>query len=442
MPRFSYLLPNHSLEKVFLPLLIGGGFLSCQNMEKSLVDKSFIDSLTRHYSLPAIAVQNEKERQFWLGRINPAAPGYLNESRYAGSLNMQFRFSGEIDSLKKADSILQQIDRNFNHKEASADLALVSHSITQHRFLQADSLLQAARRLGLRPYESFSTSFDVDFELGRYSEARTELNAIQSPNDFGYYFRRSKLDHLDGELDSSIQDMVKASRLAGANDYLNGVALANAGDLYIHAGNWPEARDAYTQCIRLNSADIHSLMGLGWIALVHDRNDSLAEKIFRLAQSKTLLPDPLFKLTQTAAVRHDSTRQIQYARAFAKQASGPAYGRMYNKYLIQLYTGILHKPALAESIAKDELSNRATPQTYAWYVWTLLNDNKKDLAYDTYRQYVSGKPLEALELYWMGRLMEDLSKNYNATEFYKAADKSRYDLDPSDAGYIQKKLEE
>ncbi len=423
-------------------LLLGCCCHSCKNDEKQLVDPLFIDSLIDHYAPPAIALQNEKELLFWKDRINPASPGYLNESRYAGCLNTQFRFSGEIDSLKKADSVLEKVDRDFNHKEASPNLALVSHCVTEHRFSEADSFLLKAKQLGLRPYESLSTSFDVDFELGRYTQAKTELIAIRSPNDFGYYFRKSKMDHLEGALDSSIDDMQRAARLAGTNDYLRTVALANAGDLDIHAENLRAARDAYMQCIRINSADVHSLMGLGWIALVHDRDDSLAERIFRFAQMKTRLPDPLFKLTQLAAARQDTVRQLQYARAFVRQATDPVYGRMYHKYLIQLYTGILREPALADSMAKDELNNRATPQTYAWYVWALLADHQKDQAYKVYQQYVSGKPLEALELYWMGRLMEAMDKNYNAGEFYKAAGRTRYDLDPSDAAYMQRKLEE
>jgi hypothetical protein len=407
-----------------------------------LVSQSFIDSLIAHYSPPAIALQSEKELVFWKSRINPSSPGYLNESRYAGCLAMEFRFSGEIDSLRKADSVLEKVDQDFNHKEASADMTMVSHFITRHRFTEADSILQRAKRLGLRPDESSTASFDVDFELGRYADARADLNAMRSANSFGYYFRKSKMDHLNGELDTAIADMYSAAQLAGTNNFLKAVALANAGDLCVHAGNISAASDAYTQCIRMNSADVHSLMGLGWIALTHDQDDHLAEKIFRFAQSKTRLPDPLFKLAQLAGARHDTTQQLHYAKTFAQQAADPRYGRMYNKYLIQLYTGVLRDPAHADSLAKDELNNRATPQTFAWYTWALLAEHRKDQAWQIYQQHVSGKPLEALELYWMGRLMEASGKGYNAGEFYKAADKTRYDLDPADASYIKTKLEE
>jgi len=415
---------------------------ACSHDKRPVVDAALIDSLINYYTPPAMAVINRRELGFWSSRINPSSPGFLNESKYAGCLMTAFRLFGDIDSLKKSDSVLEKIDRDYHHREASVQMAMSAHCISEHRFMEADSLLQQARRLGLRPYETLVASFDVDFELGRYPMAKTELNGIRSTNDFSYYFRRSKMDHLDGELDSSIHDMVRAAGLTAGNDYLKGVALANAGDLYLHAGDLSGAGNAYLECIRMNNADFHSWMGLGWIALSHDGNPILAEKIFRWVQSKMGLPDPLFRLAQTAAVRRDSTFERDAARAFVRQAEEPVYGRMYNKYLIQLYTGILQEPGRAEWLARDELNNRATPQTYAWYAWALLANHKKDQAYAVYREHVSGQPLEALELYWMGRLMESLNKNYNAREFYRAAAGTRYDLDPADAGYVLARLED
>ena len=44
-------------------------------------------------------------------------------------------------------------------------------------------------------------------------------------------------------------------------------------------------------------------------------------------------------------------------------------------------------------------------------------DHKSAEAYNIYQQQVSGKPLEGLELYWMGKLMQELKKGYNAKQF-------------------------
>ena len=128
--------------------------------------------------------------------------------------------------------------------------------------------------------------------------------------------------------------------------------------------------------------------------------------------------------------RGDSIAAIKYAREFEKQVTQPAYGNMYNKYLIEIYTGILNEPYKAVTLAQRELSNRNTPQTYAWYARALLADHKTGEAYKIYQQHISGKPLEGLELYWMGKLMQELKKGYNARQFFDAALKNEYDLSP------------
>jgi hypothetical protein len=411
---------------------------SCRNNTEKLVSPAFADSLITHYTPPPTLKATEQEMQFWSGRIDPKNPGMVSEAKYAATLVARFHQRGDIQDIKKADSIVRKIDTLFNHKEAGPLLSLVAYSILQHRFSIADSFLVKANALGLKRYERLTSLFDVNFETGRFDIAGIAVNQLKTDADYGYYFRRSKMDHLNGALDSSIAAMQKAATLVGASNYLRQVALSNAADLYIHAGQLDKARDLYLQCIALNSADVHSITGLGWIALVHDHNDSLAQRIFQFVQAKYGLPDPLFKLTQMADARGDSIGQKAYAAKFAATATDPVYGNMYNKYLIELYTGILNAPDKAVILAKKELANRATPQTYAWYAYTLIKDHQKEAAQKIFDRYVSGKPLEGPELYWMGKLMQELNKGYNAAEFFKAAYKNKYDLSPGMVRDIEK----
>jgi hypothetical protein len=116
---------------------------------------------------------------------------------------------------------------------------------------------------------------------------------------------------------------------------------------------------------------------------------------------------------------------------FVEEAADPVYGNMYNKYLVQLYTGTLNEPAHALAIAQKEISNRATPQTYAWLAWSLFRNGQTKEAYNVYEKQVSGKALEGLELYWMGKMMKGSGKGYNARQFFKAAEKNKYDLSPA-----------
>jgi hypothetical protein len=415
---------------------------ACQNDKKALVDPVFADSLITHFTLPADTKNREAEMQFWKSRIDPKNPGMVNEAKYAASLVARFHQSGDIGDVKMADSIVRAIDTLFNFKEAGPKLTLVSLSIMQHRFSLADSFLQQAKTIGLRRYEWLTALFDVSFEIGRYDNAQISLNQLRREADYGYYFRRSRMDHLNGGLDSSISAMMNAADLAENSEFLKRVALSNTADLYMHAGKLAQARDLYMQCIRMNSTDFHSIMGLGWIASVHDHNDSLATRIFRLVESRNQLPDALFKLSQVADRAGDSVEQKKYAAAFADRATDPVYGNMYNRYLIEFYTGILQDPARADELSARELSNRATPQTYAWRVWTLFATGKKEEAYSLFQKEVSGKPLEGLELYYMGKMMQGLEKGYNAGEFFKAAYKNKYDLSPGIVKDIETQMKE
>jgi hypothetical protein len=419
----------HKGISVFIAIVLSG--YGCRHSQKPIVSSDFIDSLINHYRMPLPAISNDSTLMFWKSRINPSLPGITSESKYAACLSYRFHLFGDIRDIRCADSVIRKLDSDFNHKESPADLTLLHYSVLQHRFKEAGRFLQAAKRTGLKKYDLLTSSFDVDFELGRYFDAANELKALKSPSDYGYFFRRSKMDHLNGLLDSSIGAMLRCADIEKSDPYLQQVALSNAADLYIHAGEPGKAAGLYVTCLKMNPADFHSLMGLGWIALVSDKNDSLAGKIFSFIQSKNKLPDPLFKLMQMAQSMQDSVLEKKYALAFVTSASETGYGNMYNKYLIELFTGILYNPVMAEDISKRELENRDTPQTRAWYAWSLFSNHKKQEAYAVFQKYVSGRPLEGLELYWMGKIMKGMSKEFNAQAYYTAAFNNKYDLSPS-----------
>lgn len=403
---------------------------SCRQHQRKIVSERFIDSLISHYREPEALQQNRADLGFWKARIDPAHPGLVSELRYASCLVQRFHLQGNIQDLLSADSVLTETDRLYNHKETSPLMALIKNSILQHRFREADSMLAIAKKIDLKPYDDASVSFDVAFERGQYLLAGSELKKITDQNDYGYNFRQAKWMHYEGEPDSSVAAMQRAFESAGKDIALQQAALSNEADLLLHNAAPEKAYPLYQQSLQLSNAAIHSLMGIAWIALVHDENDSLAEKIYRFVQTKTKSPDVIYKMIQVEEKRGNKARQKQYAREFESIVTQAAYGNMYNKYLLELYTGILNEPAKAVMITGRELKNRATPQTYAWYAWALYRKGMAAEAKNVYEQYVSGKPLEGLELYWMGKFMLGQGKGYNAKEYFKAAYKNRYDLGP------------
>lgn len=411
--------------------------------KQPLVEQEFVDLTISNYSkdFNKTFTELETESKFWKDRTINKPADIVNAVKYASTLIDQFRLTGDVNLIKQSDSILFEVSKNYNHQVANIFLSLCNHYILQHRFNEADSLFKIADKLGLQSYPKLSTAFDVQFELGLYQLAEKSITKLNQSNDFGYQFRISKLMHYKGNLDSSIAAMKVATQLISNNEALLLSTQSNLADLYLHNNDVINAYKNYKACLTKNAADLHSLMGIGWLALVHDQNDSLASVIFQFATKKTQLPDPLFKLVAVAQQTKDSLLELQYAKEFDQEATKQLYGKMYSKYLIQLYTQILQQPQHAVELARKEIVNRATPQTYSWLVFALTNNHQLNEANKIYNEFVEGKPLEGLELYWMGKYMLAINKKYNAKQYFKEAIKNKYDLLPRIVMDIEQQLQ-
>lgn len=418
--------------KTWIPIVLLASLciFSCKNGAKPLVNRSFTDSLLMHPDSSSLEKTASADLGFWKQRAIDEPGSYTALSRYAGGLVFRFHLYGDMQDLITADSIYNLLNTESGGKEAGLLRSMASLNITRHLFTKADSLVQMALAIGSEKYASTLLYFDTEFELGHYTIAYSALQNCAASNEYGYFFRLSKWKHLQGETDSAVYYMQKAADWAGNSRFLKHTALSNMADLYLHEGQFKTASELYLQNLRGNHADHHSLIGLGRIALLNDHDPEYAKKIFECIGERNQLPDPLYNLVWVAEQQGDSLLQKKYAEAFVDQATKPVYGGMYNKYLVELYTGIASAPEKALSIAEKEINNRATPQTYAWLVWALHKTNQDNKAWEIYKTKVSGKPLEALELYWMGKMMLDMHKIYNAGEFFKAADKNRFDLSP------------
>ncbi len=413
-----------------LLLLLTMGLFSCKSTGKPIVDTLFTDSLINHYQESPFELLIKGDMAFWKSRVDSNPGGQTGLTRYASDLVQQFHLYGDMNALLKADSILTFVNRQNNEKEAGPLRSLASLNITRHRFKEANGFVLQALAIGSDKYASTLLYFDTQFELGSYTLANLALRSCISTNEYGYFFRMSKWKHLNNEIDSAVYYMQQAARWSGTSMYLKQSANSNIADLYMHDGELKKANDLYVENLKQNAADYHSLQGLGRIALLKDNNIIAAEKIFRFIGSRNKLPDADYNMIWVAEKKGDSLLQAKAAAAFAVKASDSVFGSMYNKYLIDYYTGILASPAKALVLAEKEINNRPTPQTYAWYAWCLHKTKQDDKAMNIFKANVSGKPLEALELYWMGKMMKDMGKGYNAGEFFKAAEKNKYDLSP------------
>lgn len=414
----------------FLVVLVFFGTLSCKNELKPIVDTHFTDSLIQYFSASAFEGMLKSDFVFWENRLDANPTSQTALLRHAGGLVQRFHTYGDIQDLIRADSLYRFANRSSLEKEAGILRSLASLAITRHRFREADRYVQKALAAGSEKYASTLLLFDTQFEIGAYTLAEQALRSCAATNEYGYFFRLSKWKHFQGETDSAVWYMQKAADWAGNSLYLKQTALSNMADLYLHEGKLQAAYDLYRKNLLQNASDFHSLQGIGRITLVHDRSPEKAESLFRFLAQKNKLPDAIYNLIWLEEQKGDTAAQRKAATEFAGKATDTLYGGMYHKYLIEQYTGVLNEPGKALALSEKEMRNRATPQTYAWQVWSLHKTGKDEQAMALYQSKVSGKPLEALELYWMGKMMKDLGKAYNAKAFFTAAEKNLNDLSP------------
>lgn len=418
----------------FLSILL----FSC-NSRKRIVETVFIDSLVKNYTPSPLAKGIEGNTLFWQKRYEEQPGDFVAQEKYAQSLLSRFHLYTDIVDLQKADSLVSSLLQNRNVSATGNRLTMAHLKLLEHQFDMAPAF---AKNLDNGPSNSFATamlSFDVDFERGDYTDARLTLLSHKNVSDYAYNFRLSKLEHLYGAPDSAIVHMLKAASIA-TNSFVKAIALSNAADLYLHSGKVGKAYDLYRQCIAIDRSDFHSIEKLGWIALVHDNQPGEAQKIFSFLLGRTKSPLPMLELSQSFEMT-DSVQARDYAQQFVSMANQPQNGNMYNKYLIEAYTGILKQPSKAVDIARRELLIRQTPQSFAWMVYALACDNQLNLAYDVFRKKVSAQPLEGLELFWMGKMMQMAGKGYNAAAFFEAAKKNEFDLSPAMAKELNSFLE-
>lgn len=429
------------MKKIIVPVLFVALITSCTQQPKPIVSKAYVDSLIKNYSPSASAITNEGDLAFWKKRMDSLPDNFVNGPKYAAALALRFHLYGDIHDLLTADSLFKAADTASQGKEDGILYTLANFSMQRHRFREAANYTAKAIQAGDNKYGAQMALFDAAFETGDYGVAGSILKTIKPSDTYPVYFRRSKYEHYKGALDSSIFYMMKAVEKSSGNRYLEQAALSNAADLNIHNADLKQAYELYKKSIAIDGADFHSITGIGWIALIHDKNDTLASEIFSFVRNKMSSPDVVLKMVQVAEFNNNRVEQMHFAEEFAKQAGKPEYGVMYNKYLIDLYTGTLNDPLKAVELAQREIDIRATPQTYAWLAWSLLQNNQKEKALNIFNQHISGKPLEGLELYYMGKLMKAADKGYNAQQFFKAAYENRYDLSPAKIDDLEKNLE-
>lgn len=339
----------------------------------------------------------ENRIKFFSEKVKKDNFGCLTTSMLGSAYSSRFALTGNIADLITSDSLLWISNRKYNGTKASVFLSLSMNALSRHEF--KSSVNHALNAYGLGENKSISAGvlFDALAETGDYEQAERMLLSIKNIKEVSYMVRASKFAELKGDMDSAIVFMQLALAEANTNPSRIGLicwAHNSLAALYIKNEDFSLAYEHYISALKLDNNYYKALEGIAVIASVNDGNHMFAEEILLYVSSKISSPDPYLSLYKNAGRQKNDIKKKEYRDKFMKLASDPAYGKMYNRYLAEIYAEEFGDYTKAKQIAEAEINERPTPASYFLLAWVcykagetvtaigIIKDNVEDKTFD------------------------------------------------------------
>lgn len=373
------------------------------------------------------------EAQFLTDKIEATPNQFAHLAKRASAYTKMFNTTGDISYLIKAEDDLIEVIDITGRKFPSYLKSLASNYISQHRFKEALVLLKEAEENGEKLNGTKKMLFDVHLELGNYLYAETYLKDIKNNSDFDYLIRLSKWKDHGGDLEGAIIEMEKATAIAESSNISETKqwAYTNLADFYGHAGRVEESYNLYLKALQLDPNDAYAKKGIAWIAYSYENNPKEALKILNHISSYYDAPDYYLLKAEIAEFLNDKNLKANSMKNYQTSVANAQYGDMYNKYNIMIFTEELLLPERAIEIAKIEVNNRPTPQSYDLLAWSYFKNGNVEKANSIIEKYVDGQTSEPEVLYHIAEIYKAVGKTGKIKALKDELIASIYELGPT-----------
>jgi tetratricopeptide (TPR) repeat protein len=392
-----------------------------------------------------LEINDNKSRDFVQGEINfwqkkfDAAPNQISYlSLLASNYSKLFENTGNVKYLYKAEQLLLKSNETYKYSSVGTIRSLGRNYISQHRFKEALLLANKALAIGEGMKETQKLLFDVNMELGNYADADKNLKYLTNSKDFDYLIRVSKWnDHL-GNLKAAISLMEKAKDIAISNENksLQIWTYSNLGDLNGHAGNIQKSYEYYLKTLELEPNNIYALKGIAWIAFSYELNTVEAKRIVDNISKRHHTPDFYLLKAQIAEYENNTVVKKKNLTSYFQMLYTINYGAMYNKYNALIYADDKNTASKALEIAKIEIDNRPTPDSYDLLAWSYYNLGDSKKALEIAEKYVVGKSFEPKLNYHLAIIYKANNEMAKIAPIKKELLSSIYELGPN----LEKKI--
>lgn len=417
---------------VFLIVLFG-----CQENPKKITDSKDYDSFLITSNTPSKDLLQE-EFEYWQKEFNNDSTHLMEMSRLSGIHAALFGITGDISELKNSEKLIEKSHEVSARNKDSYLRSLAHNYVSQHRFKEAQVLLDSAYTYPDNHRETEMMLFDVAMELGEYDRADTLLGKIKDTKDFNYLIRLAKWSDHNGNLDAAIKYMEQAKQIAEERDNreLKVWVYSNIGDFYGHAGRLQDSYNSYLKTLAIEPDNHYVKKQLAWMVYSSEKNTKEANRILDSVMVNHKAPEYYLLKGEMAEFDGNISEAEKEYDKFLKATENPDYGAMYNAYLIDFY--INREPQKALKLAAKEITNRATPETYQLLAYSQLKAGDKEAALKTIEEYVDGKTSEPNALFHSALIYKANGMKDKVASLKEELMGATYELGPVKAIEIEK----
>ncbi|SDS02667.1 Tetratricopeptide repeat-containing protein [Polaribacter sp. KT25b] len=380
-----------------------------------------------------------EELSFWNNKLEKTPNQYPYYLKLASANSQIFQLTGDINQLKEAEKNLFSANKKTNFNNAGYLRSLAKNYISQHRFKEALELLTKAEYNGESLQQTRYMLVDVYLELGNLEKVEKYLSKIKNFKDFDYLIRVSKYNDDIGNLDKAIEYLESALKIAKAsnNQSLLQWNYTNLADYYGHAGRIQDSYTAYLKALAINKNNSYAKKGIAWIVYSHERNPEEALRILDAVTKENATPDYHLLKAEIASFMGDFSKKETETKLYLAKVVDTKYGAMYAKYNVLLFADDKTSTTKALEIAKQEVAQRPTAQSYDLLAWCYFKNGNSKKAIQVSEKYVIGKTFEPEALLHCAYILKANNKLLEAKKLKEELLKSIYELGPLTENDVQ-----
>lgn len=399
----------YTMRKILIIAVCATFLISCnstvQKSEKYVISNLITDAEDYNQFLASpINSKNDsilkEDLSFWQKKLENDSNNFIAMFKTAQDYEALFNTSGKINYLIMAEDFFKKANSKTKHQKSGYLRAIAKNQISQHKFKEALDYLLIAKHRGEGVSFTEKMLFDVHLELGNSDSAEHYLSNFKNLDDFTYLIRVSKWNDHEGNLEMAIEHLEKATKKAEdkKNEHLMAWCYTNLADYYGHAGEIKKSYQHYLKALKINSSNAYAKKGIAWIVYSKERNHVEALRILDNVIASNQAPD--YHLLKAEILEHMGMEKEadRIKSIFLNKIQSPAYGDMYNKYLIDHYAADQEMQQKAMQVAKVEVNNRKASQSYALLAKCYLANGMVDSAYNIATTKVYQKTFEPEQL--------------------------------------------